>query len=195
MIPRKLQVIVVLLVLAILAMGSYLIYLKRKAETVSAVPTSRPMTPPVSGPAQDVVLFIASDADDAVRPTTVSVAMPTDSSQRARVALHTLVARYQQKDSPHPLSDSADVHDVYLLDPSSAVVNLNAAFAETHRSGIEVEQLSILSMVRTLKAQLPQLARVRFLVEGKSSESLAGHLDLSQWIDVSSAIDACRELN
>jgi hypothetical protein len=103
--------------------------------------------------------------------------------------------RYQQKDSPHRLGDGADVHEVYLLDPASAVVNLNAAFADKHQSGVEVEQLSVFSMVRTMKAQLPQLARVRFLVEGKSRVTLAGHVDLSDWIDVGSVVDACRELH
>jgi hypothetical protein len=85
------------------------------------------------------------------------------------------------------------VQEVYLLDPASAVVNLNADFSDSHRSGIEVEQLSIFSMVLTLKAQLPQLTRVRFLVAGKSRDTLAGHIDLSGWLDPSLVADAAKE--
>jgi IS5 family transposase len=44
--------------------------------------------------------------------------------------------------------------------------------------------LTILSLVRTLKTQLPQLTRVRFLVEGKTRDTLAGHIDLSGWLDI-----------
>ena len=87
------------------------------------------------------------------------------------------------------------MHDVYLLDPASAVVNLNAAFANTHRSGIEVEQLTVFSMVLTLKAQLPQLTRVRFLVDGKTRDTLAGHVDLAGWQDVAMVTEAAKSLN
>jgi hypothetical protein len=195
MIPRRLQVMIVLLVLAILAMASYLVYLKRKAEAISGAPSGQPISAPLPGPPQQLTLFVASDEDDSLTTTVVSSALPSDAGQRARLALHTLILRYQQKDSPHRLGDGADVHEVYLLDPASAVVNLNAAFADKHQSGVEVEQLSVFSMVRTMKAQLPQLARVRFLVEGKSRVTLAGHVDLSDWIDVGSVVDACRELH
>jgi hypothetical protein len=194
MIPRKLQFAVAVLVLSILAMGFYLIHLKRKAESIGAAPVAEALTPPVNGPAEQMTLYLASDADDALRPTTISSALPSDPGERGRLALHTLIARYLQKDSPHPLSAGADVHDVYLLDPASAVVNLNAAFANSHRSGIEVEQLTIFSLVRTLQAQLPHLTRVRFLVDGKARDTLAGHLDLSGWLDVGTVADASKDL-
>jgi hypothetical protein len=189
-ISRKLQFIVAALVLAILAMGFYLVHLKRKAELIGAGPAPEALIAPVSGPAQELTLYLANDGDDSLRPITISSALPSDPGERGRLALHTLIARYLQKDSTHPLGTGADVHDVYLLDPASAVVNLNAAFAETHRSGIEIEQLTIFSMVRTLKAQLPQLTRVRFLVEGKTRDTLAGHVDLSGWLDVGLVVEA-----
>jgi hypothetical protein len=191
-ISRKLQFIVAALVLAILAMGFYLVHLKRKAELIGAGPAPEVLTAPVSGPAQELTLYLANDSDDSLRPVTISSALPSDPGERGRLALHTLITRYLQKDSTHPLGAGADVHDVYLLDPASAVVNLNAAFAETHRSGIEIEQLTIFSMVLTLKAQLPQITRVRFLVEGKTRDTLAGHVDLSGWLDVGMVAEASK---
>lgn len=192
MISRKLQFIVAALVLAILAMGFYLVHLKRKAELIGAGPAPETLTAPINGPAQQMILYLASDADDSLRPIAVSSALPGDPGERGRLALRTLITHYLQKDSAHSLGAGADVHDVYLLDPASAVVNLNAAFAESHRSGIEVEQLTIFSMVRTLKAQLPQLTRVRFLVEGKTRDTLAGHVDLSGWLDVGLVAEASK---
>lgn len=194
MISRRLQFVIALLVLAILGMGAYLVHLKRRAESMSAPPVSQSLTAPVSGPAEQMVLFIATDEDNSLRATAISSALPTDPGERGRLALHTLIARYLQKDSPHPLGAGADVHDVYLLDTASAVVNLNAAFADSHRSGIEVEQLSVFSLVLTLKAQLPGLTRVRFLVDGKQRDTLAGHIDLANWYDVAAVSDASSEL-
>lgn len=183
MISRKLQIIIGVLVVAILAMGFYLVHLKRKAEAI-ATPVTQALTAPVNGPAEQLTLYVADDENNALHATEITSALPNDPGERGRLALHTLISRYLQKDSTHPLSQGADVEEVYLLDPASAVVNLNAVFANSHRSGIEVEQLSIFSLVLTLKAQLPQLTRVRFLVDGKPRDTLAGHIDLSNWIDV-----------
>jgi hypothetical protein len=182
------------LVLAILAMGLYLVHLRHKAESMGAAPLAEELTPPPGGPTQQMILYLASDEDDSLRPVSISSALPTDAGERGRLALQTLVARYRRPDSAHPLSFGADVQEVYLLDPASAVVNLNADFADSHRSGIEVEQLSIFSMVLTLKAQLPQLTRVRFLVAGKSRDTLAGHIDLSGWLDPSLVADAAKDM-
>jgi hypothetical protein len=184
-ISRKLQIMVAALVLAILAMGFYLVHLKRKAEAIGAAPVTQALTAPVNGPAEQLTLYVADDENGVLHSTDISSALPSDPGERGRLALHTLIAQYLQKDSAHRLSAGADVEDVYLIDPASAVVNLNAVFANSHRSGIEVEQLTIFSLVLTLKAQLPQLTRVRFLVDGKTRDTLAGHVDLSNWIDVS----------
>lgn len=194
MISRKLQYIVAALVLAILAMGFYLVHLKRRAEFLAAPPLTQPLSAPVNGPAGEMTLYLASDEDGTLRPTAVSAAEPSDPGERGRLALHTLIARYQQKDSAHPLGAAADVHDVYLLDPASAVVNLNAALADSHRSGVEVEQLTIFSMVLTLKSELPQLTRVRFLVEGKTRDTLAGHVDIGGWLDTAMVAEAAKDL-
>jgi hypothetical protein len=193
-ISRKLQLAIVALVLAILAMGFYLVHLKRKAESSGAAPPAQALAPPPSGPAQQMTLYVANDEDDSLHAVSISSSLPSDAGERARLALHSLIERYLQPDSQHPLGAGSDVQEVYLLDPASAVVNLSPQFAGSHRSGIEVEQLSVFSMVLTLKAQLPQLTRVRFLVDGKSRETLAGHIDLSDWIDVGMVEDASRQL-
>ncbi len=141
-----------------------------------------------------MTLYLASDEDDSLHSIAIALAEPSDPGERGRLTLHTLIARYQQKDSPHLLGAGADVHDVYLLDPASAVVNLNAAFADSHRSGVEVEQLTVFSMVLTLKAQLPQLTRVRFLVDGKTRDTLAGHIGIADWLDTGMVAEAAKNL-
>jgi hypothetical protein len=61
-----------------------------------------------------------------------------------------------------------------------AVINLNGSFVDHHPSGILVENLTLLSVLGTLHANFPQIAQVRFLVDGHSRETLAGHADLSR---------------
>jgi len=59
-----------------------------------------------------------------------------------------------------------------------AVIDLRGSFADRHPSGVEVESLTLLSILGTLHANLPQIEQVRFLVDGASRETLAGHADL-----------------
>jgi hypothetical protein len=59
-----------------------------------------------------------------------------------------------------------------------AVVDLRSSFVDQHPSGVEVESLTLLSIVGTLHANLPQIEQVRFLVDGSPRETLAGHADL-----------------
>jgi hypothetical protein len=61
-----------------------------------------------------------------------------------------------------------------------AVVNLTNSFAQNHPSGIEPETLTLLSMIATLKANLPTVTQVRFLVDGQQQPTLAGHADLTR---------------
>lgn len=59
-----------------------------------------------------------------------------------------------------------------------AVINLHGAFADHHPSGIEVESLTIQSIVGTLYANFPRIEQVRFLVDGQPRDTLSGHADL-----------------
>jgi len=64
--------------------------------------------------------------------------------------------------------------------PEIAVVNLTSAFAASHPSGIETETLTLISICGTLHANLPRVTQVRFLVDGRSRPTLAGHADLTR---------------
>ncbi|WP_420236663.1 GerMN domain-containing protein [Telmatobacter bradus] len=64
--------------------------------------------------------------------------------------------------------------------PLLAVVNLTGAFVASHPSGLETETLTMLSLTATLHANLPEITQVRFLVDGQTRATLAGHADLTR---------------
>ncbi|HEX4651742.1 MAG TPA: GerMN domain-containing protein [Granulicella sp.] len=66
-----------------------------------------------------------------------------------------------------------------------AVINLRGTFVDKHPSGIEVETLTIESILGTLHANFPQITQVRFLVDGQLHDTLAGHADLTRVYTVS----------
>jgi spore germination protein GerM len=84
------------------------------------------------------------------------------------------------------LGSGAEIRDLYCVDAGLAVVDLNGAFADSHRSGVLVELLTMTSLVETLAANVTGISQVKFLVEGEERETLAGHADLSNPYGVAS---------
>ena len=74
---------------------------------------------------------------------------------------------------------------MFLVDPGVAVIDVNSAFANTHRSGVLVEDLTVTSLIHTISANTPGILKVQILVDGQPRETLAGHADLSSYYDVS----------
>jgi len=185
-IPRHLKIGMVVLLLAALGLGAYAWHMRKAVTATAGAPTdTRQLAPPVAGPTERVVLFVAHDEDGTLRPEPAQIPMPSGRQQRAEELLRALVSIYLDKASPHVLGSGAEIRSVFLVDPGVAVIDLNAAFANTHRSGVLVEELTVASLIHTISANIPGILKVQILVEGNERDTLAGHADLSSYYDVS----------
>jgi len=185
MIPRQLIIGVAVLLLAVLAMSVYVWRMRGHAAALPAVSNdTRPLAPPVAGPSEQVTLFVAHDEDGSLRPQGAQIPLPSGRQERAQELLRSLLSLYLDKSSTHRLASGAEVRSVFLVDPGVAVIDLNAAFADGHRSGVLVEDLTVASLIHTISANTPGIQRVKILVDGKRRETLAGHADLSDFYDV-----------
>jgi spore germination protein GerM len=195
MIPRHLIIAVAILLAITLGMGFYVLRMRARVDRtdVSAANT-QPVAPPVSGSSEQVTLYVAYDDAGVLRPKSVRITLPTGRQERAAEILRALLTLYLDKFSPHPLGPGSEIRDVYLVDPGLAVIDLNAAFADNHRSGVLVEELSVVSLVQTLSANIPGITRVKILVEGNERETLAGHADLSNFFDVPAVTQVVAQL-
>ncbi len=190
MIPRYQKVILWVLLISSVLMAAYLIRMRaRTQDRLAAIPDSAPMPIPVETAPVQVTLLIANDEDGSLAPVEQQFALPAETTTRARTLLNDLFAEYAKSGSPHPLAPVVAIDDVFLLPvPESnaahpqqmAVINLDGSFADHHPSGILVENLTLLSILGTLHANFPQIAQVRFLVDGRPRATLAGHADLSR---------------
>jgi hypothetical protein len=185
MIPRHLLIGVAALLLLVVSMGIYLSHMRREAKQLELPAASlSPVTPPASGPTETVTLYVADDAAGTLRPRSAQIPLPGGRQQRAEELLRALLRIYQRPGAAHPLSPDADIRSIYLVDPGAAVIDLNATFADQHRSGILSEQLTVNSLVETLAVNVPGIQRVNILVGGQTRDTLAGHADLTQSFDV-----------
>jgi spore germination protein GerM len=108
--------------------------------------------------------------------------------------LRALLAIYLDKNSSHVLGSGAEVRSVFLVDPGVAVIDLNSAFADSHRSGVLVEELTVASLIHTISVNIPGIVKVKILVDGKERDTLAGHSDLSSFYDVPAVNQLAAEL-
>jgi len=76
-----------------------------------------------------------------------------------------------------------------------AVVNLTKTFADAHASGVETEDLTVRAIIATLHENLPQVEQVRFLVDGQTRETLAGHADFTRAYGVKDPVKAVHVLS
>src|SRR5580700_11725582 len=184
MIPRHLFIAISVLVLAVLGMSLYAWRMRGRAAVGPAVSIdSRPVGPPVAGATEQVTLFVAYDDTGVLLMQSARIPLPSVRQQRAEELLRSLLALYLDKSSPHPLPPGSDVRSVYLVDPGLAVIDINAAFADGHRSGVLSEELTVTSLIQTLTANIAGILRVKILVDGHERETLAGHADLSDFYD------------
>jgi Sporulation and spore germination len=186
MIPRHLIIAIAAMLAVALGMSVYVWRMQRRvqmAETPAAY--AHPVAAPVQGPTEQVTLYVAYDDPGLLRAQGANIPLPAGRQERAQELLRALLGVYLDKSSSHPLGPGAEVRDVYLVDPGLAVIDVNDAFADGHRSGVLLEELTVASLVQTLAANIPGINRVKILVGGKERDTLAGHADLSCMYDVS----------
>lgn len=192
MIPRFQRILFGTMLLAAVVMAIVLIRMRERAhDRLMLAADSQPLSAPSSAAVEKITLLVANDLDGSLIPVERSFPMPKDPNARARVLMQKLLEEYSAPKSTHPIANASGVDEVFLMPVSQqkdansatgemAVVNLNAAFVQAQPSGIEPETLTLLSMIATLHANLPQITEVRFLVDGQQRETLAGHADLTR---------------
>lgn len=196
MIPRFQRFLFGAMLLAAVVMAIVLIRMRERAhDRLMMAADSQPLntlsTALSTAPAEKITLLVANDLDGSLIPVDRSFPMPEDPNARARVLMQKLLEEYAAPKSTHPIANASGVDEVFLMPipqqkgainsaGEMAVVNLNAAFVQAQPSGIEPETLTLLSMIATLHANLPQITEVRFLVDGRQKDTLAGHADLTR---------------
>ena len=196
MIPRHLIIGITAMLAVALAMSLYMWHMSSRVQQ-NAAPAAytHPVAAPVQGPTEQVTLYVAYDDPGVLRAQPSSIPLPAGRQERAQELLRALLGLYMDQTSSHPLGPGAEIRDVYLVDPGLAVIDTNDAFADGHRSGVLVEELTVASLVQTLAVNIAGIDRVKILVGGKERETLAGHADLSRFYEVAAIGQMVGELS
>ena len=129
-------------------------------------------------------LFWASTSSPgSLDPVTVELPLSADAEQRGKQLVAALI---EKAPSPEQRTLPADVTllQFYLLPDGTAVADFSEVLGTETPSGILSEQMVVDSIVRTLGANLNGVTRLKILVRGEETDTLAGHLDLTGFFPV-----------
>ena len=189
--PRSLKI--TLAVLAILVGIGVVSFkgLRRRAQRLGELQKSEEqarqevVAPPIST-ASDVTvqakIFWAA-GPDAVAPVEVAMPLSSDPVERSKQLLQELIAKPPSPDQQTLPSDTS-VLGFYVLPDGTAVADFSDAISSELPSGILSEEVAVNSITQTLATNVPSLARLRILIHGQESDTLAGHVDLTGFFDL-----------
>jgi len=186
--------IVVALGIAVVSAAIYFPILRKRVKTTAKITEpseeqarrelTQAVAPSPSDPVVKVRMFWTSAEDEsALAPVTIQLALSKDPVLRAKQVLNTLLAGPVDSDL-RTLPPDAALLSFYFLPDGSAVADFSEALATSSPSGIQSEQLAVDSIARTLEANVPQVKRLKILIHGQELDTLAGHVDLTQFFVV-----------
>jgi Sporulation and spore germination len=119
--------------------------------------------------------------EDRVASTTVELALSADPVERGKQVLHALIADTPSSEQ-RTIPADAELLAFYILSDGTAIADFSDALSSETPSGIESEQLVVDSISQTLENNVATVRRLKILIHGQEVETLAGHLDLLDFL-------------
>jgi spore germination protein GerM len=190
---RQIQIIVIFVLIAVLAGLFSLRALHRRVarseppQAVEEQERRAVISPPVSTPtdvqASAQLFWISASEPDQLAPLTVQLRLSADPVERAKQLIDALIAN-PPTPAQRTLPDGATLLDFYILYDGTAIADFSDELSSEMPSGILSEWLAVKSIAQTLGANVPSITRLKILVHGHETKTLAGHIDLSDFVDV-----------
>ena len=145
--------------------------------TTRAVAAPSPTAPAPPGRRIKARLFYVSDAGTKLTGIERDVAYAENAAEQAREIVAAQVGPVAE-----PLVSAVPagttLRALFITDKGQAFVDLSREVAAAHPGGTVNELLTVYTIVNAVTANLPAVASVQLLVDGKEVETLAGHVDL-----------------
>jgi spore germination protein GerM len=190
--PRNLKIALAILAVAVLIGLISLRGLHRRIQGLSQATTSEEqarrelLAPGISTPTDAKIqakIYWAAGSDK-VAPVQVALALSADPAKRAKQVLNELIESPPAADQ-RTIPGDAVLLGFYVLPDGTAIADFSDALASETPSGILSEEMTIDSIRLTLENNVPGLSRLKILIHGQEVDTLAGHIDLTGFFDLS----------
>ncbi len=172
-------VVAIIIVLAACASAALYVWSTRDVPVPSSKPGAQERTPPTQPSAADaqraVTLYYPSGG--ALTAVQSAVNRQSDTQSQAKAVVAALFADQRA-------GQAAVLRDVrptafYLDSSGTASIDLSTAQQREIRASAEEELAAIYAVVNTLTSNFAEIKQVRFLLNGKEVQTLAGHVDVT----------------
>ena len=148
----------------------------RWLSTPAVPPQTEPTTPAESRKIRAQLLYVSDDGEHLIGVDR-EVPYGEGSVEQARRIVEAVVAP-----PPAPyvsaIPAGTKLRALFLTDKGEAYVDLTGDIQKNHPGGTTNELLTVYSIVDALTMNLPSITGVQLLIDGKETDTLAGHLDL-----------------
>jgi hypothetical protein len=180
-------------VIGALSFGGLRRRIERLAQSQSAEEHARQelLSKPISTPTDVNVkakIFWATGGNG-VSPVEIDLPLSADPVQRSRQLIQALIANPPTPDQRTVPADT-ELLGFYILPDGTAIADFSDAIASEMPSGILSEEIAVNSLTQTLAANVPVLRRLKILIHGQEVDTLAGHVDLTGFFDLTPAASA-----
>ena len=139
----------------------------------------------VSGETRSVTLYFGRAGADGFAAETREVPAAETFEGSVKAVVGELIAGSTDSKKVNVMPQGADLRQIFWVeDTQTLFLDFNRAFKDNHPGGSAGEYFTIGSILKTISANFPQVAKVQFLIEGGTIESLAGHYAIDKPIDV-----------
>jgi hypothetical protein len=143
----------------------------------------RPALEASAGPKTKARIYWAGPGGQGVEAVEIELPLSAEPAERAKQLLDALIGQPPAPERRTLPQDTA-VLEVYVLADGTAVLDFSASIGASLPSGIHSERLAVDSITRTLAANVEAIRRARILMQGQEAETLAGHVDLTGFLEV-----------
>jgi hypothetical protein len=102
---------------------------------------------------------------------------PQDAVEFAKTIVAALI-KGPQKGLVRTIPAGTELHAVYIDPENVCYVDFSGAVKKNHPGGINSELLTIFSVVNSLILNVSEIDRVKILIDGSETSTLAGHINL-----------------
>lgn len=193
---RQMKIIFICIVAALVAGLFALRALHRRATQLQPTRTTEEeerrevIAPPISTPTDVTtsaqLFWISAAQTDHLAPVTVQLPLSADPAHRAKQLITALIDN-PPTPAQRTLPAGATLLNFYVLSNGQAVADFSDELSTEMPSGILSEWLAVSSIAQTLAANVPQITQLKILVHGRELDTLAGHVDMTDFFDVRAA--------
>ena len=177
------RIVIVLVILAV-AIAAFFIYVEKWGGRRKPPPTIEK----VPGETRSVTFFFAGKEADRLITESREIPVQGGLEEQIRSVVEEFLKGPEKGEAVSAVPPETKLIQAFWVeDKQTAYLDFNQALVSNHPGGSTAEYYTITTILKTIKANFPQVRFVQFLVEGYPVETIAGHyavdkpIELDRW--------------